>query len=95
MKRPIPLFATATALMLTLFTQGAAGGLDPRLRGCHDAFTQCMDAVPEAGPDGRYPLHKEQACDIAYERCKMELGFPPSAGKPDQYRGAGPLPNHD
>ena len=95
MKRPIPLIVTAATLVPTLFAQGAAAGLEPRLRGCYDAFIQCMDAVPEAGPDGRYPLRKEQACDVAYDRCKMERGFPPSAGRPGRYGGATAPSNYD
>lgn len=74
-----------------LLSAPLAADMDARLRACHDQFTRCMERVPEAGPDGRYPLHLEQACEVAHERCKVSHGYAPSAA----HRPPPSAPDHD
>lgn len=92
MNRITPLL---TAIAVALLAPLAQAELDPRLRSCHATFTQCMDGVPEQGPDGRYPIAMEQACEVSYERCKVGAGFAPNAGTPGGGAEMSGLPDHD
>ncbi|GAB6041021.1 hypothetical protein [Endothiovibrio diazotrophicus] len=82
MKRPSLPLRTLAGLLVGLLSVGASADLDPRLRGCYDTFLQCIDAIPEQGSDGRYPVAREKRCELAYRNCKIQLGFPADAGLP-------------
>ena len=67
------------AITLALSAQGSAADLDPRTQSCKKAFLQCIDGVPERGPDGRYPLHLERACNDDFDDCMSGGALQPTS----------------